>query len=98
MNARSVGRVGARTLIGGCIFIYSDYARLISFEINFITKETSRAEPEYMNIHPQISVLAPAHCVGNTRLNDDHEYISSQLISVDGKLLLQTLNLCIVLI
>ena len=25
---------------------------LISFEINFITKETSRAEPEYMNIHP----------------------------------------------
>ena len=56
---------GARTLIGGggCIFIYSSYARLISFEINFITKETSRAEPEYMNIHPPpppISVLAPA--------------------------------------
>ena len=50
-------RAGARTLIGGgggegCIFIYSGYARLISFEINFITKETSRAEPEYMNIHP----------------------------------------------
>ena len=46
-------RAGARTLIGGggCIFIYSGYARLISFEINFITKETSRAEPEYMNIH-----------------------------------------------
>ena len=40
-------RAGARTLIGGggCIFIYSGYARLISFEINFITKETSRAEP-----------------------------------------------------
>ena len=35
---------------GGSIFIYSSYARLISFEINFITKETSRAEPEYMNI------------------------------------------------
>ena len=45
---------------GGCTFIYSGYARLISFEINFITKETSRAEPEYMNIHPPISVLAPA--------------------------------------
>ena len=43
-------------------FIYSDYARLISFEINFITKETSRAEPEYINIHPHppVSVLAPA--------------------------------------
>ena len=35
-----------------CIFIYSGYARLTSFEINFISKETSRAEPEYMNIHP----------------------------------------------
>ena len=47
-------RAGARTLIGGGggIFIYSCYARLISFEINFMTKETSRAEPEYMNIHP----------------------------------------------
>ena len=54
-------RAGARTLIGGCIFIYSGYARLISFQINFITKETSRAEPEYMNIHPlPISVLEPA--------------------------------------
>ena len=51
-------RAGARTLIGGggCIFIYSGYARLISFEINFITKETSQAEPEYMNIHsPQLT-------------------------------------------
>ena len=51
----SVGgrRAGARTLIGGgCIFIYSGYARLISFEVNFITKENSRAEPECMNIHP----------------------------------------------
>ena len=54
-------RASTRTLIGGCIFIYSGYARLISIEINFITKETSRAEPEYMNIHPPpISVLAPA--------------------------------------
>ena len=52
---QAVVRAGARTLIGGgggYIFIYSGYARLISFEINFITKETSRAEPEYMNIHP----------------------------------------------
>ena len=56
-------RAGARTLIGGggYIFIYSGSARLISFEINFISKETSRAEPEYMNIHPPpINVLAPA--------------------------------------
>ena len=47
-------RAVARTLIGGggCIFIYSGYARLTSFEINFISKETSRAEIEYMNIHP----------------------------------------------
>ena len=47
-------RAVARTLIGGggCIFIYSGSARLTSFEINFISKETSRAEPEYMNIHP----------------------------------------------
>ena len=37
---------------GGGIFIYSGDARLSSFEINFISKETSRAEPEYMNIHP----------------------------------------------
>ena len=47
-------RAVARTLIGRgrCIFIYSGSARLTSFEINFISKETSRAEPEYMNIHP----------------------------------------------
>ena len=46
-------RAVARTLIGGgCIFIYSGYARLTSFEINFISKQTSWAEPEYMNIHP----------------------------------------------
>ena len=60
--ATLITRARARTLIGGggCIFVYSGYARLISFQINFITKETSRAEPEYMNIHPPISVLAPA--------------------------------------
>ena len=41
--------------------MYSGSARLISFEINIITKETSWAEPEYMKIHPpSISVLAPA--------------------------------------
>ena len=58
----AANRAVARTLIGGggCIFIYSGSARLISFEINFISKETSRAEPEYMNIHPPISVLATA--------------------------------------
>ena len=51
----SIHRAVARTLVGGgggCIFIYSGSARLTSFEINFISKETSRAEPEYMNIHP----------------------------------------------
>ena len=50
---RDDGRAVARTLIGGGgIFIYLGYARLTSLEINFISKETSRAEPEYMNIHP----------------------------------------------
>ena len=55
-------RAVAKTLIGGGggIFIYSGSARLTSFEINFISKETSRAEPEYMNIHPPISALATA--------------------------------------
>ena len=49
----TMSRAVARTLIGrGCIFIYSGSARLASFEINFISKETSWAEPEYMNIHP----------------------------------------------
>ena len=47
-----VTRAVARTLIGGCIFIYSGYARLTSFEINCISKETGWAEPEYMNIPP----------------------------------------------
>ena len=47
---------------GGCIFIYSGPARLVSLEIKLISKEVSRAEPEYMNIHPPppISVLATA--------------------------------------
>ena len=47
-------RAVARALIGGggCIFIYSGRARLVSFEMKLISKEVSRAEPEYMNIHP----------------------------------------------
>ena len=56
-------RAGARMLIGGGggIFIYSGSAQLISFEINFISKETSWAESEYMNIHPPPNnTLAPA--------------------------------------
>ena len=57
-----VFRAVARALIGGggCIFIYSGSARLASFEMNFISKEVSRREPEDMNIHPPISVLATA--------------------------------------
>ena len=45
---------GFRALIGGggCILIYSVSARQSSFEINLISKEISRAEPEYMNMHP----------------------------------------------
>ena len=59
-KALSTVRAVTRTLIGGCIFIYSGSARLTSFEINFISKETSRAGPEYMNIHPPINALATA--------------------------------------
>ena len=54
-------RAVARALIGGgggCIFIYSGSARLVSFEIKLISKEASRAEPEYMNIHPPPPQLA----------------------------------------
>ena len=37
-------RAVARMLIGGgCIFIYSGSARLVSFEIKLISKEVSRA-------------------------------------------------------
>ena len=54
-------RAVARALIGGGgMFIYSGSARLVSFEIKLISKEASRAEPKYMNIHPPISVLATA--------------------------------------
>ena len=49
-----VSRAVARALIGGggCIFIYSGRARLVSFEMKLILKEVSRVEPEYINIHP----------------------------------------------
>ena len=52
LNELKVHRAVARALIGGCIFIYSGPTRLVSFEIKLISKEVSRAEPEYMNIHP----------------------------------------------
>ena len=43
----------AKVLTGGegCIHIYSGSARLVSCEIKLISKEISRAEPEYMKIH-----------------------------------------------
>ena len=59
-------RAVARTLIGGGgVYSYIQKivssARLTSFEINFISKETSRAQLEYMNIqHPPINALATA--------------------------------------
>ena len=53
-------RAVARTLIGGGGVYMGGYARLTSFEINCVSKETSWAEPEYMNIHPPINVLATA--------------------------------------
>ena len=57
--AYTTPRAVARTLIGGCIFIYSGSARLVSLEIKLTSKEISRAEPKYMNIHPPpISILA----------------------------------------
>ena len=56
MNAFDSCRAVARALIGGggglYIFIYSGSARLVSFEIKLISKEVSRAKPEYMNLHP----------------------------------------------
>ena len=57
---RKAPRAVARTLIGGYILIYSGSARLTSFEINFVSKVTSRAQLEYMNIHPPINALATA--------------------------------------
>ena len=70
-------RAVARTLIGGggCIFIYSGSARLTPFEINFISKETSRAEPEYMNIHPSPPISALATAL-DARLHQTVVYLS----------------------
>ena len=48
--------------MGGGIFIYSGSGRLISFEMRLTSKEISRAEPEYMNMHspsPPINALDP---------------------------------------
>ena len=49
---------GFRALIegGGGIFIYSNSAQLISFETRLISKEISRAEHEYMNMPPQLTL------------------------------------------
>ena len=62
---KHISRAVARALIGGGgggggggIFIYSGPVRLVSFEIKLISKEVSRAEPEYMNIHPPPPQLA----------------------------------------
>ena len=43
--AKMLIRGGVGRSVGGCIFIYSGSARLASFEINFISKETSQADP-----------------------------------------------------
>ena len=49
--------------IGGCIFIYSDSALLISFGIRLISKEISGAEHEYMNIYsPIYNTLSLSPC------------------------------------
>ena len=42
---------------GGCLFIYSCYARRISLDINSNSKEIRGAEHEYMNKHHPISVV-----------------------------------------
>ena len=65
LNELKVHRDVARALIGGCIFIYSGPARLVSFEIKLTSKEVSRAEPEYNEYTPPpppppISVLVTA--------------------------------------
>ena len=75
-------RAVAGALIGGgSIFIYSGAARLVSFEIKLISKEVSRAEPEYMNIHPPppISVLATAP---NNFNNENAEFNTSKIVEM----------------
>ena len=44
-----MSKASAWALIGMFIFIYSGSAQLVSFEIELISKEISRAKPEYMN-------------------------------------------------
>ena len=56
-------KAGTRTLMGeggGCKFMYSGYARRFLLKPTLLQKKSSRAEPEYMNIHTPNSVLAPA--------------------------------------
>ena len=65
-----------RKLGGGCIFIYSCFARQISFQIDqfeFDLKKIGRAEHEYMNIHPPINILATAlisHSIARINVSD----------------------------
>ena len=62
-NISEVVRAVARMLIGGCIFIYSCFARQISFQIEFDLKRNSSGRNEYMHEYtppPQINVLATA--------------------------------------
>ena len=55
-----MSRAVTRTLIWGCIFIYSCFAQQISFQIDefeFDLKRNPSAEHEFMNIHIPINVL-----------------------------------------
>ena len=85
-------RAVARTLIGGvgCIFIYSGSARLVSFQIKLISKEVSRAEPEYMNIPPPPQLAfwrrpcTFSNHIMSSPLNDDcHYHATVCIISCD---------------
>ncbi len=58
---KGVTRALIRGRGGGCIFIYSCFARRISLEIKFISKEFSRAEHDHINIYPSINALV-THC------------------------------------
>ena len=59
--------------------MYSCYARQISFEINSNSKEIRRAEHEYMNKHPPISVLVTSMLLSlllkPLRRREDSSYI-----------------------
>ena len=79
----TAGIAVARTLIGGCIFIYSGSVRLTFFEINFISKETSRAEPEPPPPPPPpISVLATALTAGYLIGDEETSLSSGQVIQL----------------